>query len=129
MGAWGHRSFENDDALDLVWSVEEQGIGAIEVALKGALIPPGDYLEAPEASAAIAAAEFVAAKKTGNADRLQGENIKLLDSFDVSPKLIADSKAAVGRVLQNSELRELWTEADDFSAWHDDVLLLLERLQ
>ncbi len=129
MGAWGHRSFENDDALDFIWSVEENGVGAIEVALNAALISRDEYLEAPEACAAIAAAELVAAKRSGITDRLQDNDIKLLDSFEAPPKLIADAKAAVGRVLQDSELRELWSETDEFNTWHDDVLVLLERLK
>ena len=129
MGAWGHRSFENDDALDFIWSVEENGVGAIEVALNAALISRDEYLEAPEACAAIAAAELVAAKRSGITDRLQDNDIKLLDSFEAPPKLISDAKAAVGRVLQDSELRELWSETDEFNTWHDDVLVLLERLK
>ena len=129
MGAWGHKSFENDDALDFVWQFEESGMSAIESAFKLAINPPDDYLEAPEASAALAAAEFVAAKKTGQTDRLVHDHVDLIEKIDASPKLIGDSKNAVSRVLQNSELRELWEESDELNIWHDDVLVLLERLK
>jgi len=129
MGAWGHKSFENDDALDFVWQFEESGMSAVESAFTLAVNPPDDYLEAPDACAALAAAEFVAAKKTGNVDRLMDDHVELLQKIDVSPKLIGDAKNAVGRVLQNSELRELWEEGDEINIWHDDVLVLLERLQ
>jgi len=132
MGAWGYKSFENDDALDFVWNVEQSGMDAIQHALQMATGPSDVYLEAPEACAALAAAEFVAAKKTGNTDRLPEESAELLKKVKASPDVTADAKKAVSRVLQNSELRELWEEGkdgDDFNIWHDDVLVLLERLQ
>ena len=129
MGAWGHKSFENDDALDFVWQFEESGMSAIESAFTLAINPPDDYLEAPEASAALAAAEYVAAKKTGQTDRLIHDHVDLVEKIESSPKLIGDAKNAVSRILQNSELRELWEESDELNIWHDDVLVLLERLK
>jgi hypothetical protein len=59
-GAWGTGSFDNDDALD--WLNNCARLGALK-AVTGALAnvsKPG-YIEAPEASSAIAAAEVVAA--------------------------------------------------------------------
>src|SRR5688572_25986973 len=59
-GAWGVGSFDNDDALDWIGlcarSSDPQVVSsALNTALKGG------YLQAPEGSAAIAAAEAVAA--------------------------------------------------------------------
>ena len=59
-GAWGEGSFENDDALD--WATEcsdSKDTAPVARALNAVL--KSEYIEAPEASAAIAAAEVVAA--------------------------------------------------------------------
>jgi Domain of unknown function (DUF4259) len=64
MGAWGHGSFENDDAADWVHEFELQGASAVVPAQESvSKIPEDEYLEAPEASVAIAAAEIVAAAR------------------------------------------------------------------
>ena len=34
MGAWGAGSFENDDAMDWVYELEEEGLEAVTAALK-----------------------------------------------------------------------------------------------
>lgn len=63
MGAWGSGSFDNDDALDWVNDLEgSKGTAVIEFALQ-AVLDESDYLEAPECSAALCAAEVVAALK------------------------------------------------------------------
>jgi Domain of unknown function (DUF4259) len=64
MGAWGVGSFDNDDAAD--WLNDQLRRSAdlrpIQTALDAvAQLDPTGYLEAPEASAAVAAAEVVAA--------------------------------------------------------------------
>lgn len=63
MGAWGVGSFENDDAGDWVWELEEAGDGSF---LVDTLQPVADaaadkYVEVGEAACALAAAEVVAA--------------------------------------------------------------------
>jgi hypothetical protein len=58
MGAWGYLPFENDDALD--WLDELEGGGADVV--RGALAKAASgYVEVPEGSIAIAAADITAA--------------------------------------------------------------------
>lgn len=60
MSAWGFLPFENDDALD--W-LDELEAGGAEV-VRGALTNTGDgYLEAPDGSVAIAAAEITSASQ------------------------------------------------------------------
>jgi hypothetical protein len=55
MGAFGTGSFGNDDALDFVIRLEREGETAIRAALEDVTgLGAGDYLEAPEASSAIA---------------------------------------------------------------------------
>src|SRR4051794_2230831 len=62
MGAWGSGSFENDDACDWVADLEENGPSAVREPLTTVADADEDeYLEAPDCSVAIAAAELIAA--------------------------------------------------------------------
>jgi hypothetical protein len=61
MGTWSHESFGNDDACDWVAELKEHDDFSFVESTIDALISVGDeFLEAPEACAAIAAAEVVA---------------------------------------------------------------------
>src|SRR5262245_5728778 len=136
MGAWGTGSFENDDALDFVVRLETEGKAAIAAALQDVTrLDAGDYLEAPEASSAIAAAEVVAAAHDGEATRLPEEARRWLSQHGdgiVTPRLLASARGSVERVLTQSELKDLWQEggADAQSeAWENRVRDLLRRLE
>ena len=95
----------------------------------------GDYLEAPEASSAIAAGEVVAAVRDGDVSRLpeaaQGWLAGHGDGL-FAPALLALAHRAVERVLTQSELKELWEEGDDDAqseAWATGVRQLIARLE
>lgn len=125
MGAWGAGSFDNDDALDWLDALEERGRLAIEDALRAAAEAGESYLEAPEASIAVAAAEVAAALHGRPAADLPGEVeawVKLNPAPGADLRELA--RAAVRRVRQESELRELWEETDpaDWYAALDDLL-------
>jgi hypothetical protein len=60
MGAWSHEPFGNDDAGDWAYKLEEtEDLSYVEAALDAVLEAEG-YVEAPEASCAVAAAEVLA---------------------------------------------------------------------
>ena len=101
MGTWGNKPLENDDALDLKGDFEENNDISIltNAIVEVADMPEDEYLELPEASEAVAAAEI----------------IRSLD--DVPEELLEKSKVAVKKVLDKSELRELWEEAGEFNEW------------
>src|SRR3982074_844158 len=62
MGAWGVGSFENDDAMDWVTGLREgPGDNILREALAPITSAEDQYLQAPDCSIAIAAAEAVAA--------------------------------------------------------------------
>jgi hypothetical protein len=129
MGAWSHTAFGNDDASDFVYEVEEDGMAAVLNAFEVIEhLKPDDYLEAPDASVAIAAAELVALAGGKPSADLPPQAAAL------TPKLTSDSalreraSAAVRRVLDYSELREQWLETKDFDAWKGGIADLLERL-
>lgn len=71
MGARGCGSFENDDAADWVYELESGGVAAVASALEQvSSVAEDEYLEAHEASAAMAAAEIVAAGRDGDLSKL-----------------------------------------------------------
>jgi Domain of unknown function (DUF4259) len=129
MGAWSHTSFGNDDASDFIYEVEEDGHSAVLNAFEVIEhLKPDDYLEASDASVALAAAELVAAGAGKPPADFPPQAAALV------PKLVADAAlrqraaAAVRRLLDYSELKELWQETNDFGAWKSSVADLLERL-
>lgn len=66
MGAWGVGHFDNDDAADFVGEfVDAGGWGVANEASDQVLSVEDDHLEAPESSAAIAAAAIVAQRLGG----------------------------------------------------------------
>jgi hypothetical protein len=128
MGAWGFLPFENDDALD--W-LDELEAGGAEV-VRGALTNAGDgYLEAPDGSVAIAAAEITSASQ-GNPPGDLPENVatwvtahgQQLGAEDVELALQAVERVAG----EKSELAELWDDADE-PEWRESLGDLSERLR
>jgi hypothetical protein len=132
MGAWGRGSFENDSALDwLENAFKPGGAAAVEAALRYAAEGPEDaYLDVDEASAVVAAAEFVAAARDGDVSRLgvAGNYLAAHRSALASPHLVPVARQALDRVLRKSELRDLWTEGPD-QGWLNEMNGLSARLR
>jgi hypothetical protein len=130
MGAWGAGSFDNDDAHDWVYELEESGVDAIHSAL-AEVIDGGGYVEAPECSMAIAAAEVVAAVlgRPTRAALPEGARSFLATRPPVDLDLADRARAAIDRVLApDSELRDLWEESDSFATWKRGLVELRSRL-
>jgi hypothetical protein len=128
MGAWGSGAFENDDASDRVYELEQRGIEAVVEALAPA---PGDgYLEAPDGVLAIAAAEVVAAIGGAPAEDLPEEVLAVVErGLRIDRDVYAAAVAAIARVLgPESELRDLWMEAESGDEWRRAVAALRRRL-
>jgi hypothetical protein len=127
MGAWGAGAFDNDDALDWLSELGDSpdfalGRAALDVTAL-------EYLEAPEGSAALAAAEVVAAARGHPVALLPDEVTAWLRSnrAEVSQLDAALALSAVDRVLaEKSELREMWMDGGD--AWMEGVQDLRRRL-
>jgi hypothetical protein len=133
MGAWGHGSFENDDAMDWLQEFEEGAAGAVESAFEAVTsLSDGDYLEAPEASIALAAAELVAAARDGDTSGLPDAVGPVLAKHQASlteDEMLDSARKAVARVYKESELKELWQDSADFQGWQDGLRNLLSRLR
>ena len=129
MGAWGIGNFDNDDAADWVYELaESDGKDVLLAALEEATAD--GYLEAPVCSVALAAAEVVASLLGNAGKRLPDEVRKWVEANDaeVGHDLLTLARAAVTRIKQDSELRELWEETDDYEQWVSLQNDLLKRL-
>ncbi|MBY0550965.1 MAG: DUF4259 domain-containing protein [Candidatus Obscuribacterales bacterium] len=124
MGAWDSDNFSNDDAAD--WLAELIDSDSLEL-LQGALVDvleeaPGEYLEAPECASALAAAEIVAAANGKPADEMPEETLDWLKErgreIAERVELLEMARRAVGRIQENSELKDLWDEADTLDEWN-----------
>tara|TARA_B100001989_G_C24547027_1_gene471602 strand:- start:57 stop:455 length:399 start_codon:yes stop_codon:yes gene_type:complete len=130
MGAWGYKTFDNDDASDWLYDLEETSdLSLIEETVKQG---QGDYIEAYDGCNILAAAEIIAALKGQASNDLPEEaeawidQNKNLDIKNIEKQVFE----AVDRVLSdNSELKELWQDSDDYEAWLEDVNKLKERLK
>lgn len=126
MGSWGTGSFENDDAKD--WLATLSAVtpdDLMQILVRAAEDP--EYLEAPAASVAVAAAEVVAAWSGSPASTVPREIVEWTkkDPQPPSPDLKAAAVRALERVRRNSEVKDLWMEADGLNDW----ILAIRELQ
>jgi hypothetical protein len=130
MGAWGCGSFENDYALDWVADLEDhEDLSFLSGTFDELLNAADGYPETPECSAAIAAAEFLAA--------LGGRpSTHFPDDFEdwiaerkcPNADLFGKARKAIEVVSSNSELKDLWEEAGELQQWREVVKDLHSRL-
>ena len=128
MGAWGVETFENDDAADWVYQVE--AADSLDVARSALDISGSDYVEVPEGSVALAAAEVVAASSGQPHAALPDEVVAWVaahgsDVTDADRQLAKQAVARVG--AEDSELVELWADADE-ATWRSTLEDLDRRL-
>ncbi len=128
MSAWGSGSFENDDARDFVCDLHSKVFDDLREVLARAA-EQSEYLEAPDASVAVAAAEVIAALKGAPPEPLPCEIAKWVSKVpDASTDLSELARQAVNRVRLNSELKDLWLEADGLNEWSAGLRDLEQRL-
>ena len=129
MGAWGTGSFENDEAADWIAGLKTIAPEELTKILTRAADDP-NYLEGPAASVAVAAAEVVAALNGSAAEGAPasiGEWTKEHPQA-LTPELKDLAIRAVERVRKNSELKDLWMEADGLNDWIGALRDLQTRL-
>jgi hypothetical protein len=135
MGSWSTDSFGNDEACDWAYELESsKDLSVVESALDRVLEVEDDYLEAPDASQAIAAVEAIA-RLQGNWGRRDSYS-ETVDSWVEKVKLTPSKAAAakahqvLDRILSEpSELLELWQESDELDAWRAAVKDLRARVK
>jgi len=129
LGGWGTGSFENDDAADWVGELGTISPKDLNQILAQAADSP-DYLEAPAASVAVAAAEAVAALAGSPADAAPKEILDWTkkNPAALTPELKALASRALDRIRHNSELKDLWLQAEGLNDWTAAIQELQTRL-
>ena len=127
MGAWGTGSFENDDAVGWVAGLDAITPEELMRILVQAADDPG-YLEAPAARIAVAAGEVVAALNGCAAEGAPAGIMEWAGKHVGTPELKAAAVRALDRVRRNSEVKDLWMEADGLNEWIAAVRELQGRL-
>jgi hypothetical protein len=132
VGSWGDKPFENDAALDWLAEIEQGRRGGLRGILAAvAETPASSYLDVDDGSAAVAAAEIVAAVLAGGRDTLPLRARAWLATHRgaiVSGDLDL-ARRAVERVLApSSELAGLWDDYGHEVEWHGEMRRLTARL-
>ena len=129
MGGWGTGSFENEDAQDFLGQLKSLGIDDLRQILARAA-DQCDYAEARESSVAIAVAEVIAALKGMPASKIPREiaDWTSATSGGYSADLDELARRAVSKIRSNSELKDLWLEADGLNEWSAGLRDLEQRL-
>lgn len=128
MSAWGSGNFENDDARDFLAELHSKAMDDLRQIL-ARTAEQSEYLEAPGASVAVVAAEVVAVLKGAPPQPLPCEIAEWASKAPALPPQVSDlARRAVYRVRLNSELKDLWLEADGLNEWSASLRDLEQRL-
>jgi hypothetical protein len=122
MGAWDATSFGNDTANDWAYGLEEcDDLSYIEAALQKILEEGEEYIEAPDAEEAVAAAEVVAWLR-GKRSPVNAYTEKIAAWVDAhpiqpTPALTGKAQSVLDRIQRApSELLDLWEGNPEWSA-------------
>jgi hypothetical protein len=130
---WNPGNFGNEEAI--LW-LEKLLTSGSESTIREAitcigLYPEDEYLDAEYCSYALAAAEMIAAAKGCPArEEFPDEAKEWLEAnpFNPDEELLKETRKAVDRILNNSELKELWQEGCANDEWHLTLIDLRRRL-
>lgn len=124
MGAWGTRTFENDQALDWLDTFREQ---PTERLLISALLDPCSSGDS-DPEGVIAAAEVVA-HLIGKSPEVPHEELVDLPQIEFDPEALPRlATVAIDRVRE-SWLHDSWAETDTYDQWIDELSDLRDRLE
>ena len=129
MPGWGTGSFENEDAQNFLAELHLKTPEDLKKILAGAA-DEIEYLEAPQSGVVIAAAEVVATAKGAPPQTVPPQIAEWVGKIEGAPSAEMNELAqrAVHKVRTNSELRDLWQEAEGVNEWCAELRELEERL-
>ncbi len=129
MPGWGTGSFENEDAQSFLAALHLKTPDDLKQILAHAADEIG-YLEAPQSGVVIVAAEVVATAKGAPPQTVPPQIAEWVGKIEGAPsaEMNALAQRAVNRVRLNSELRELWQEAEGVNEWSAELRELEGRL-
>ena len=123
MGAWDVGQFSNDTALD--FADEIKTFAEVRKVLEDDSKFAPD-LDADEACIALAACEMLATAIGRPPEDLP--DMTTFDAEEVTSALLQTAVGLIAHIRSNSELADLWAEADENDAWQASLEGLLARL-
>jgi hypothetical protein len=129
MPGWGTGNFENEDAQSFLGRLDSIGVDDLKQMLVHTA-DRDDYLEEPEGSLVVAAAEVVATAKGAPPPTVPPQITEWIGKIEGSPSAEMNELArrAVNKVRLNSELKDLWLEAEGLNEWSASLRDLEGRL-
>lgn len=129
MAAWGTGSFENEDAASWLADLTTKTPHDLTEILVEAVHHSG-YLQARAASLAVAAAEVISELNPAPDQAVPKEIVewRKKNPQASTPELKTLALRALDRVRKNSELKDLWLEADGLNEWTAAIHNLEARL-
>ena len=130
MGAWSVTAFGNDEAMDWMFDLQEEGIPLIKETLDNVL-DDDDYIDLLFSDSAIAAAEVIAGALGSPGANLPKEVSSWLKRAKYRPTSgeVNLALAAIRKVRADSETKDLWEESDKYGEWQSAMDDLEARLQ
>ncbi len=130
MGAWGTGNFDNDTACD--WAYGLEGINDLSL-IENTIESVFNDEDADVAMEALAAIDVLARLKgqmgVKNSYTERVDNWVSSVKLSVSDELVDKANKVIALILgPSSELFELWSESDYFSAWQKEITSLKNRL-
>jgi len=131
MGAWGVGNFDNDTALDWIHELEKyDDLTFIEETLDSI---DEDYIETDDGEKALIVIEAIASLKGNFSKSSYSEDLnKWVEThpLKVSNSLLERAKFLLDIIISdNSELKELWEETNQFDEWSKEIHLLAQRIE
>lgn len=129
MSGWGTGSFENDDAQNFLATLHLKTPDDLQQILAAAA-DASDSLEAAQSGVVIAAAEIVATAKGAPPRTVPPQIAEWVGKIPGAPSAQMNELAqrAVNKVRTNSELKDLWQEAEGLNEWSAELHELEGRL-
>jgi hypothetical protein len=123
MGTWAVDAFGNDEACDWAHGLEEvDDLSLVQSALEAVTTTDGEYLDAGIATEALVAVEVIARLQGHWGER--GAYSAPVDDWVEKNRLKPSKELAqmaievIGRILaDDSELKELWQDSEEYDAW------------
>lgn len=134
MGTWAVDSFGNDDACDWSYELEKvNDLSLIEDTLNTVLASGEEGVEASAATEAIAAIEVLARLQGNWGDRSAYSEIadNWVETHKLQPSstLVQKAHLVIEQIIaENSELKELWQESEEYTAWLASITELKNRV-
>lgn len=125
MGTWSTQPFGNDSAMDWIWSLE-----ATQDADKFILDSLDPSKDNAEDEHAVASATLVAKAAFAKVSGLPKEAKEWIETTGYVPSYTVIEKAieSLTRIIDQSELKDLWEESGSLKSWVESMTRILDQL-